>query len=256
MIALKKNDKLIIIIGIVILAVAVLAIALYQDPAQDNGGILFTDPSEDMYEIDWTVQEAELDMISDFASKSEVYETTVSIPRGNLKSVSFNLSWVDDKTFFLGRMGLDEMILEITDPDGGILSESLKSAAKTKDGNIEITLDNIVSRPSDRVEADSQMDAEDMVEEDPYYDDTWEDEEFTIQVGVVVGEILGGIRPRDKGNNFDLEITYEYYYPSSVTSIDDETKTTDTLYSSTTQDTGDDFFGTTVYSSLNFIGFH
>ena len=57
MIALKKNDKLIIIIGIVILAVAVLAIALYQDPAQDNGGILFTHPSEDMYEIEpenWT----------------------------------------------------------------------------------------------------------------------------------------------------------------------------------------------------------
>jgi len=255
MIALRKNDKLIIIIGVVVLAIVVIAIAMYQEPLNEDGvGSIFSNPTDDFYEINWEVHEATLDTISDYASKSEVYETMVSIPKGNVKSVTFNLSWIDDKTFLLGRMGLDELILEITDPDGNVLTESAKSARKTKDGNIEITIDNIVSHPSDKVEAKSQSDAEEMVNQEPYYDDTWEDKEFTIQVGVNVGEILGGIRPRDKGNNFDLEITYEYYYPSSITSMKDETKPTGSQNDG--QDSFADVWMSTVFNSLNFLGKH
>jgi hypothetical protein len=256
MIALKKNDKLIIIIGVVILAVAVAAIALYQEPLTDDDNGIIPNINDKVYEIDWMVQDATLEAISDFASKSDVYETMVSVPHGNLKSVSFNLTWMDDKTFFLGRMGLDTIGLEITSPDGEIIAESQKSARGTKDGNIEIIFDNIVPMPSDTVEADSQMDAEDMLDESPYYDDMWEDEEFTIRVSVAVGEILGNIRPRDKGNSFDLEITYDYYYPVTVSSMNDETKNTGSQFSSGDQTSGEqEYFIATGYNLINYPGY-
>jgi len=223
MMKLRRNDQLIIIIGVVLFAIAIIAIALYQPPLDDRGLITMPGSGMKTYEVEWEVEEGSLSSISEFTSKKEAYETTVSVNKANLKSITFNLTWVDDKTV-LGRLGRDTLTLEITDPDGDVHEESMQSEVKTKEGQIEITLEDIVKCGSDMLEAENDVQAEEMLMESPYYDDKWKGEDFEIRVIVNVGEILGNLRPRDKGNSFDLEITYEYYDTSLL--LLDDTKDT------------------------------
>jgi hypothetical protein len=203
----------------VIFAIAIIAIALYQPPLEEGGLFAEFGSGMETYEVEWETEEGSLSDISEYASKSEAYETTVSINKANLKSVTFNLSWTDDKAF-LGRLGRDTLTLEITDPDGDVHEETAQSEVRTKEGRIEITIDDIMKKSNDLIEADNEVEAKEMLMESPYYDDTWKGEYFEIRVIVSVGEILGNLRPRDKGNSFDLEITYEYF-DTSLVLVDD-----------------------------------
>lgn len=224
MMKLRKNDQLIIIIGVTLFAIAIIAIVLYQPPLRDDTNYdNFSNSGIETFDIEWEEKEGRLTTISEFASKREPFETTKSINMAHLKSITFNLSWVDDKAF-LGRLGRDTVTLEIIDPDDNVHDASAQSEVSTKEGQITITLDGITDTVTTTIEAESDIEAQEMLMEDPYYDDTWKDEEFTIRVYVNVGEILGNIRPRDKGNSFDLEIAYTYYDPQVV--IIDSTQST------------------------------
>jgi len=64
---------------------------------------------------------------------------------------------------------------------------------------------------TDPVEALSYEDAQQQLKQSPYYSEKWMNKDFKVKVSVTVGEFLGKLRPRDKGNDFTLEITYEYY---------------------------------------------
>ncbi len=205
MIRLKKNDKLIVIIAVTVIIVAAIGIIAYESPKEGE-----YEPAEsgegNIFMVDWKLENGTSSSISGYASKKSIYEEAISISKGNLKSVQFNLSWVDDKAF-LSRIGLDTLILEITTPDGTIYEESAKSAKKSKAGNvvIDVTIEGMPSTSS--IETDDEYEAERQLNEEVT-------NEFTIRVGCKVGEILGSLRPRDKGNYFDLEISYEYYYAS------------------------------------------
>ena len=211
MIHLKRNDKIILIIAVAIIVIAAIGIAAYQpgeepDTDTENGEIT-------EYIVDWEDQTGSLGTESGYAGKSAPYENTISINQGNLKSISFNLTWIDDKAF-LGRLGRDTLTLEITTPDGDISTDAGQSMAKSKLGNAQVTIPSINTKPStDIIEAKDLTEAEQLLYEEPYYSNKWENEDFTIRVYCSVGEILGRFRPRDKGNAFDLEITYEYYEP-------------------------------------------
>jgi len=222
MIKLKKNDKLIIIIAVAVIVVAAIGIAAYNPPDDRINNQKNTSESG-IYTVDWDLGTASLTSISDFADKKTPYETTVSVGRGNLKIVTFNLSWVDDKAPLFGRFGLDTLTLKITSPDGTIYEESATSAKKTKDGNIEITVTVNGIPSTEPIEADDLYEAETKLLDYPYYNDKWVNEEFAIEVTVQVGEIRPLKKLMDKGNNFELEITYEYYNPSL---IKEDTKTT------------------------------
>ena len=215
MINLKKNDKLIIIIAIVVVIIAAVGIVAYEQSDSDESDIM-NNSDMMMYDVEWDFKLGSLSPLSDFASKQQVYETTQSISQGNLKKVIFNLSWVDDKATFFGRFGLDTVILEITDPDGNVYEESATSASRSKAGNIniEVMADGIPS--TEPIEAHDMTEALEMLGSGMYYNDEWEDKEFTIRVGVIVGEKRILKKFMDKGNNFDLEISYEYYYGSLI----------------------------------------
>lgn len=222
MMNLRKNDRIIIIIGVAVFAIALIAIALYQPPLPLT--TQFSDLTKTKtYEVEWDIKESNVKSISEFVGKREVFEITESINRANLKSVRFNLSWVDDKAL-LGRFGLDTLTLEVVSPDGTVLSDYQKSQVRTKEGNVEIVFRDITRPIYDAIEATSEVEAQEILNEHPYYNTKWKGDDFTIQVTVDVGEILGNIRPRDKGNSFDLKITCEYYEPSLV--LDDQNKTT------------------------------
>ena len=208
---LKKNDKIVIVAAVVVIIVAGIGIFLYTSPSTPDVTVTPESGNTNTYEVQWTTQTASISEISESAGKKTPYEGTIAIPHGNLKKITFNMSWVDDKAF-LGIFGLDTLSIEITAPDGSVVSDSAKSMRRTKAGNIEITFDNINDEPSTQpIAAKSMQDTQNQLTQEPYYSDKWVNEDFKIKVSVSVGEFLGRIRPRDRGNAFTVEIEYEYY---------------------------------------------
>jgi hypothetical protein len=208
---LAKNDKLIIIAGVIVLVVAAVGIALYTSPSPDEDGNSVP-PGMKTYSVEWETETSSLQTISEFADKNTPYEESILFSKGNLKSITFNLSWIDDKAPLGGSFGLDTLTLEITTPDGTVHEESATSARRTTEGNVEITLSNINTQPSSApIEAEDLSDAQAILQEAPYYKDKWVKKDFTVKVSVQIGEIRILKRLRDQGNDFTLEITYEYF---------------------------------------------
>ncbi len=198
MINLKKNDKLIIIIAVAVVIVAGIGIAAYNPPDDDENGTGGLDNSETLtYLVDWEEKTGSLSTISDFVSKNSAYEGSETITKGNVKSVTFNLSWTDDLTF-LGRFGFDTLYLEVTTSDGMVYEDSGTS------GVVELVIDyNDLYLPSE-IEAENDIDGEQQLNED-------ETKTFDVKVVIQVGEKRIIRKLREKGNDFELTITYEYY---------------------------------------------
>jgi hypothetical protein len=134
MITLKKNDKLIIIIAVAVIIVAAIGIAAYE-PLESDDDIPSTTISY-TYEITWDKKSGSLSY-DEYAGKKSPYEHNISINQDNLCSITFNISWKDDKTF-LGRLGRDTVYVEIRTPDGTTYEESKKSSGKSTDNIVSI----------------------------------------------------------------------------------------------------------------------
>lgn len=222
MISLKKNDKIIVIAAVIILVIAGVAVAMYQSP-QTEKILPSTMTNEKTYNVNWTIQNGSLSPISEFAGKKSQYEGTVMIPEGNVKSITFNLSWIDDRMTFLKRMGLDSLTLEVTMPDGmHYFKETNTSAAITGEGKIIHTIIKDIIPPEKTIKADNEKDAQAKLS---MYDDSWTDKNIKINVSVSVGESRIRVWKyfREKGNDFELKITYQYY---DGVLEEDETKNT------------------------------
>jgi hypothetical protein len=213
MISLKRNDKIIIIVAIVILVLAAVGVAMYQSPKPTviprSGST-----SEKTFKIIWTERNGSLDTISEFVSKKTKFETSVKISEWNLQSVTFNLSWIDDKMTFMKRRGLDRFTFEVTTPDAYTFTEIKTSAPITGQGNITYTKNIGVIPPQSTIIAPDEADAKALLSKktSTYYDSSWYDKDIKINISVKVGEspirILRYLL--DQGNNFDLKITYTY----------------------------------------------
>lgn len=209
MISLKKNDKIIIIVAIVILVIAGAGVAMYQSPQPEES--IFTDTlGLKTYNVTWTVINGSLPVISEYANKNAQYEGTARISEGNIKSVTFNMSWIDDRMTLLKRMGLDTLTLEVITPDGMSYTKFNTSARITGEGTISFTV-NVGIIPPNQLEAQDDEDAKQKLMTSPYFDNSWTDADISINVSVSIGEIRLLKKIRDKGNGFDLKITYQYY---------------------------------------------
>jgi Tfp pilus assembly protein PilV len=210
MISLKKNDKIILIVAVVILVIAGVGVAMYQSPStQENM------PSESVkeksYEVTWMTRNGSLMTINDFANKKAKYQGAIQISETDIKSVTFNLSWVDDRMTLLKRMGLDSLTLEVTDPNGMMKTATNISARITGEGTLSLTFYSDFSPPQGPIDASTEEEAQSMLMEDPYYDDSWTNKDFSINVSVHIGELRIIKKLLDKGNDFELKITYQYY---------------------------------------------
>jgi hypothetical protein len=211
MVSLKKNDKIILIVAVVILVIAGVGVAMYQSPTPQSS-LPSTIMNELNYDVNWTVRNGSLNTLSDFVGKKSQYETTVMIPEGNVRCVTFNLSWTDDRMTLLKRMGLDSLTLEVTMPDGlYTFTEMNTSAPITGKGTITHTIVNGIIPPDVPIKADNEKDAQAKLKSKPYYDDSWTDKNININISVKIGEIRLLKKIRDKGNDFNLKITYQYY---------------------------------------------
>jgi len=216
MIKLKKNDKLIIIIAVAVVIVAAIGIAAYNPSNDDENN---TDAHSGMksYDVTWQTSSRKITVEDEcYAGKSTPYNTEINIDHENIAKVTIKISWDDDSKYFgiLSR-GEDLLTAEVT--YNGI-TETWDSMGN---GSYEFYY-IINSMPYDTtIEAENGMQAEEMLEED-YTDDSLM---FTIDVSVQTGEKI--FRPlkflRDKGNSFELDISYEYYEAFLTEGYMDET---------------------------------
>ncbi len=211
MVSLKKNDKLIIIVAVVILVIAGVGVAMYQSPKTPTD-IYTSSTGEKNYNVTWALRNGTLSTISEFADKNVPFEGTITIPEANVNSITFNLSWTDDHMTLLRRMGLDTLTLSVTMPDGiYTFSEASKSAPKTGYGIINYTVSKGFIPPEGPIKADTEQAALALLQSAPYMDDAWSNKDINYNVSVHVGELRFLKKLKDKGNDFELKISYQYY---------------------------------------------
>lgn len=211
MISLKRNDKIIILVAIIIVVIAGVGVAMYKPPVTTYVPPSSTTTAGQSFNVSWILRNASLDKISEFASKKTPFTSGIEISQGNIKSITFNMSWVDDHTTFFKRAGLDTLTLEITTPDGDVITVSNISAPKTKEGRVSVVLTSNIIPPVGPIPADDYAAAQAQLNKKPYLDDTWMNRNFSYKVSCKIGEKRPIPRLLDKGNAFDLEINYQYY---------------------------------------------
>ena len=204
---LKKTDKMIAIVGVVILIVAAIGIVLYTSTDKDDNDI---EPEENVFYVTWTEGTGEMSLIEGYADKvySEPF-TITGVPAGSiLTGVNVQLAWEDDCTHRgIFSKGIDKLTAEI-----GLTGCEVQTDVTQGSGN------NTLFFTINDMPYDETIDAEDISEADQIvYDMTQgkNDASFDVTITVKTGEKLR--RPlkylKDKGNDFELHVSYTYYTP-------------------------------------------
>jgi len=207
MINLKKNDKLIIIIAVAVVIVAGIGIAAYNPPEGGNGNTGIPGGAG-TYGVTWQTHTKTVSVDEElYAGKSSPFSAEIPIDHENIVKVTVEITWTDDNTYgILTTKGQDTLTAEV------ICKGKTETQESIGNGTIEFNF-NINSIPfTTEIEADNEVDAKEKLKED-YTDDPIA---LTIDINVATGEKLR--RPlkyfKDKGNDFGLTITYEYYEAS------------------------------------------
>ena len=217
---LKKSDKIIALVGVVILIVAAIGIVLYT--SEGNKTPKEPQPVMKKYSVGWIEESPTPIEITDFVSKKEVLTGQFNLEASEpgsvicvITNVDVQITWQDNivAKFALFRKGQDTLTATVT-PSGG---ES-KTHSSTGSGNETLSF-SINSKPNDELieDVESESEAESIILE-KY--DGMNTISFDYEVKVVVGEKLLNLRPlkllnylRDKGNDFTFKITYTYFHP-------------------------------------------
>jgi len=219
---LKKNDKLILIVGVVILAIAAIGVAVYTSP--DTGEIKAgdTEPEYEPYSYTWAINTGEITVgDSLYTNKNSPYSDsfTVTTTSGSiLTGVEVQVNWNDDNTYgLLKTKGEDTLTADVSQQGSESIQESSKGS-----GNMTFNFNLKGIPPSDSVLAEDKSDAENII------DGMFSGENvasFDVEVSVEIGEKFW--RPlkflKDKGNAFELKAKYTYYdYELEEPEEDDE----------------------------------
>lgn len=224
---LKKNDKIILIVGVVILLIAGVGIALYTAPDSDDNDIGESNIEKE-YKSSWIEYTKELSLTDTMETlRNDPFASTVQVTTPSnsvLTNVVFKFNWMDDRTHgLLIPKGLDTLTFEVS------RNGNTKTETSTGEGNHSFSY-SINPKPSqDTYQAESEQDAADYFEGQIAGMNA---ESFDVTVSVDTGErMLRLIKYiRDKGNDFDLTVMYTYY-TLEVGMLDtgddtDDTKTT------------------------------
>ena len=219
--SLKKTDKIIAIIGVLILVIAGIGIFLYVGTEETPSSAPSTE--EKIFEVKWVMDTGTMS-IDGSAEKKNDYTTPFDVieKQGSVITevvVSFN--WEDDHTSGIIlrkgiiKRGVDTLTAEIT-LGGEVQTHESEGYADNTTNPLTFT---ITSAPQDEEITDviSESEAWDIINSEYANKDK---ASFQTKITVTPGEKIG-IRPlkllrflRDKGNDFTMEITYTYYTPS------------------------------------------
>jgi hypothetical protein len=244
---LKKNDKIILIAGVLILIIAGVGIYFYTSPITEESIGEIISPVD--YTYTWSQRTGEkIFGESLMADKNTPYEGSAFIQEASgivITNVEFQLNWEDDVTYgLLFKKGLDTLTADIT------YENEIKSETSTGNGNYSFVF-NINKRPDDGIlEAMSLEDAKDMIESEFSGQNSVS---FDVKVQVDTGERMIRLLKylKDKGNDFELSATYTYYTYTLLESEHPENNTDD----ETTTTTGQDDFNHNVGEFYIHLGY-
>lgn len=220
---LKKNDKIIAVVGVIILIVAAIGIIIYT-PEDGEEPIEPTEDKKTLFNV--TVNERTIGpeektfSFGGFSlflkSKSTVTEEELlMVAKDNLKSVKFNITYTDNKVggllglLFKGMIGNDKLDVTIIDPDETeVVADTISGS-----GTVIIEFDGINPMiDTSQIEADSRSEA--MEELEQRYESRWKDQPFQMTASHKVAEtfrLLLRLRERIDTDSFDVGINYSYY---------------------------------------------
>ena len=204
---LRSSDRLIIIVGAIILVVAAIAIYFYYIPTEtidEETGL-----ESGTFYVTW-VKETEQTSIDGKAEKTYNEPFSIMAPPGSvITNVDFRLNWEDDHvTGLIIKRFYDTLTAEISLEDGEALTDTSEGGCNNKS-----LLFSVYTMPMiESIEANDSYEAEYILTDMIYGQDT---ANFDVKVTVKTGEKIR--RPlkylMDKGNSFNFEVVYEYYYP-------------------------------------------
>ncbi len=218
---LKRSDKLIAIIGVIILIIAGIGIFFYisaeGDSEEDQG-----DGSKNKFIVEW-IEEVQTDPINGYAGRNADYDEIISIittnePVSVLLNVEIRVIWHDSRvTGIFLRNGLIKVGQDTLSAEFTYEGESKEIPPHSTSGNKSVQF-TIYDKPIDQIIEDVN-DYNEAVQKikDDYMD--FDSALINTKIKVTPGEKFG-IRPLkfiryfiDKGEDFKLEITYTYCYP-------------------------------------------
>ncbi len=232
---LKKSDKIVAVLGVVILIVAAIGIVFLMD--EDNGGVKDNKKGDETEGIPvyWEIQEGKSFEVTKTVGKEGLTDSfTVEVPStAVLTSVDVYIQWEDDKGLsipFIGQIrGKDTLTVQMTGPAGGTGDYSGKGGVVD---NESVGTFSICS-PTDEV-FDMKDEEEVMDTLDELYD--FGSQSFDYEATIDAKGLL------DKGNDFTFIVEYNY---AEYTIGDDMDKTTDDG-----EDDDDDFDETASIAEL------
>jgi hypothetical protein len=213
---LKKSDKIIAIIGVIILIVAGIGIVLYSsDDVEEGNG---DGKKETVYDVKWVYYSDGVIPIEAYAGKNKPHTEpiTISLEEGHvITSVNFKIVWKDDYTKGIIFNKGEDTLRAVIGVEG---SDDPQEHTSTKSFNDNISSPFFINEaPSDV----TVKDAENIKEVEKNILDEYQGKNtvtFNVKVNVRPGEKLLTLRPikllnylRDKGNNFEIIVYYEYY---------------------------------------------
>ena len=214
---LKQSDKMIAIVGVVILIIAAISIVYYVS-TEDEVGEPTTEKKT--FRVTWEEQNGEMTIPEANVGK-EPYTTSFTVPAESgsvLKTVKVQIVWTDDNTYgLLTKHGKDTLTAEISHAGG-----ETKTHEATGEGDETLSFNvNSVSYKDEIIEA---KDIDEAKREIKGKYQGMNSALFDVKVTVVTGEkfkILQPIRSllnsiRDKGETCSFFITYTYSYPEIV----------------------------------------
>ena len=215
---LKKTDKIIAAIGVIILIVAVIAILLYietDDPDNGNGD----EPLSEEFEVSWKMETKSMKVKGYTSSTPYTDPIDISVESGCVITDAEFVFAFNDETK-LGKIvnkGADTLTVKISHEDEGPDQISRTGAANVSLGTIELN-SAPMNEPIDN--ATDIFDAEEIIKAKYINKNS---ATFDVKVKWEKGESLLTLRPRkllnyfkDKGNNFRIYVTYTYYSPEII----------------------------------------
>ncbi len=226
---LKQSDKMIAIVGVVILIIAAISIVYYVSTEDEVGE---PTPKMKTFKVTWKEKNGEM-KIPDVNVGKEPYTTSFTVPAESgsvLKIVDVQIVWEDDNVYggLGGRIpalvkGQDTLTAKICLAGG-----ETKTYEGTGEGNENLSFNvNSVSCKDEVIEA---KDIDEAKQEIKGKYQGMNSALFDVEVTVVTGEKFKFLQPirsflnkrADTGNKFSLYITYDYMYPEVQESEDDD----------------------------------
>ena len=214
---LKQSDKMIAIVGVVILIIAAISIIYYVSSEDEVG-----EPTKEKktFRVTWKEKNGEMNIPDENVGKeSYTNPFTVLTESGSvIKTVDVQIKWNDDNTYGILRVyGQDTLTATISLAGG-----ETKTHESTGEGDETLSFNvYTVSYRDDVIEANDIDEAKQEIK-DKYQG--MNSALFDVDVSVETGERFQFIRPlrsflnnrKDKGDTFSFFITYTYSYPEIV----------------------------------------